>query len=156
MKANKILAVFLLIGILASCNRNEVYFEYRTVDAGGWSKDSLQVYNIDVKDSISKFNIYLHVRHYGTYPYQNLWMFIDYKDMKDSIPKHDTIECYLADEYGKWIGNGTGALRELPVFIRKNVQFPSGGKYQISIRHGMRDSLLTGINKIGIRVEKSE
>ena len=156
MKVNKFLAVFLLIGVMASCNRNEVYFDYRTVSADGWSKDSLQVYNIDVKDSVSKFDIYVHVRHYGTYPYQNLWMFIDYLDVKDSIPKHDTIECYLADEYGKWLGNGAGALREMPVFIRQQVQFPAVGEYQISIRHGMRDSLLTGINKIGVRVEKTQ
>lgn len=156
MKVNKFLAVFLLIGVLASCNRNEVYFDYRTVSADGWSKDSLLVYNIDVKDSVSKFDIYVHVRHYGTYPYQNLWMFIDYLDVKDSIPKRDTIECYLADEHGKWLGNGAGALREMPVFIRQQVQFPAVGEYQISIRHGMRDSLLTGINKIGVRVEKTQ
>ena len=156
MKVIKLLSVLLIIGLMTGCNRNEIFFGYQTVPPGGWNKDSLLTYNIDVNNSLSKFNIYVHVRHYGNYPYQNLWLFLDYKRTKDSIPQQDTIECYLADEYGKWLGNGVGAITEMPVLFKKQIQWPDSGTYQIRIRHGMRDSVLTGINKVGIRVEKAE
>ena len=156
MKVIKFLSILLLISCLSSCNRSEVYFDYQSVPAGGWNKDSLLVYNIDVKDTISKFNIFVHVRHFGTYPYQNLWLFLDYKEMKDSIAKQDTLECYLADEYGKWLGTGSGAIKELQVLYKQAIQLPDSGVYQFRIRQGMRDSVLKGINNVGLRVEKVE
>lgn len=154
MKVIKFLSVLFFVGCITGCNHNEIYFEYQPVSANGWNKDSLLVYNIDVKDTISKFNIYVHIRHYGSYPYQNLWLFLDYKGVRDSISQKDTIECYLADEYGKWLGNGVGAIKEMPVYFKQGIQFNDSGVYQIRIRQGMRDSVLTGINNVGIRVEK--
>ena len=156
MKVIKILSVLLLVACMASCNRNEIYFNYQSVPSDGWNKDSLLVYNIDVKDTVSAYNIAVHVRHFGTYPYQNLWLFLDYKGMKDSIAQQDTLECYLADEYGKWFGVGAGAIKELQLNFKQAVHFPDSGMYQIRIRQGMRDSVLTGINNVGIRVEKME
>ena len=67
----------------------------------------------------------------------------------------DTIECFLADEFGKWLGTGAGALKEMPVLYRQQVIFPDSGIYQMKIGQGMRDSILVGINDIGIRVEKA-
>ena len=156
MKVIKFLSILFLIGFLTSCNRNEIYFDYQSVPASGWNKDSLLVYNIDAKDTISRFNIFVHVRHFGTYPYQNLWLFLDYKGMKDSIPKQDTLECNLADEYGKWLGTGSGAIKELQVLYKQAIHFPDSGVYQVRIRQGMRDSVLSGINNVGVRVEKVE
>ncbi len=156
MKANKILFVFLLTAFIISCNRNEMYFDYRPVSAGGWNKDSLLVYNVQVDDTLSTFNFYVHVRHYGNYSYQNLWLFVDYLDRQDSILKKDTIECYLADEYGKWMGSGAGAIKEIPVYLKKSVRFGNKGDFRIRIQQGMRDSVLRGINKVGVRIEKVE
>lgn len=154
MKVAKFLFILLIVISMTFCNRNEIYFDYQPVPASGWNKDSLLTYNIDVKDTISRFNIYVHVRHYGNYPYQNLWLFLDYKGVKDSIPQRDTINFFLADEYGKWLGNGAGAVKEMPVYFRQNVQFPDSGLYQIRIGQGMRDSVLVGINNVGVRIER--
>ena len=76
--------------------------------------------------------------------------------MKDSIPKQDTLEYNLADEYGKWLGTGSGAIKELQVSYKQAIHFPDSGVYQVRIRQGMRDSVLTGINNVGVRVEKAE
>ena len=78
-------------------------------------------------------------------------MFLENTDAKGNMLK-DTIEGYLSDDFGKWMGTGN-AVKEMPVFYKQNILFPDSGTYQIKIGHGMRDSILTGIKEIGVRVE---
>lgn len=73
----------------------------------------------------------------------------------DSVVTNDTIEFYLADEFGKWLGNGVGSVFNMPVLYQQNFKFPKKGVYHFDIQHGMRDSLLSGINNVGIKVEKA-
>ncbi len=156
MKISKSLTVAMLVLILLGCNRNEIYFKYQTVPSSGWNKDSLLNFDVNVEDTISKYNVLIHVRHYGNYPYQNLWLFLDNKAVNDSIARKDTIEFYLADEFGKWLGKGAGGLKEMPVLYKQQIQLPDSGLYNLKIGHGMRDSVLVGINDVGVRVEKVE
>jgi gliding motility-associated lipoprotein GldH len=72
----------------------------------------------------------------------------------DSVLIKDSIECYLADKRGKWLGTGIGSVLEMPVLYQQKVKFSKVGIYQYKIVHGMRDSVLIGINDIGMRVEK--
>jgi gliding motility-associated lipoprotein GldH len=44
---------------------------------------------------------------------------------------------------------------EMPVLYQQNVRFKTKGTYHFKIVHGMRDSILIGINDIGMRVEKA-
>jgi len=153
-KINNLLLLIAVVVTVSSCNQKDVYFSYQTVSASGWNKDSLLTFNIGISDKTQPYNMYINVRHHGNYPYQNLWLFLENKDVKGKVTK-DTIECYLADEFGKWLGSGAGALKEMPVLYRQQVFFPDSGTYQIKVGQGMRDSILTGINDIGIRVEKA-
>lgn len=152
MKASRFFVGLLLAVSFVSCNQNEVFFSYRQLPANGWDKDSVLAFDYQIQDTLSHYNVFLHVRHFGNYPYQNFWMFLENTDSK-GVVKHDTVECYLADEFGKWLGTGN-ALKEMPVFYKQNILLSDSGTYQIKIGHGMRDSILTGIKEIGLRVEK--
>ena len=159
LKRTKIINFFFLLGFslsLVSCNQNEIFYHYNSLPAKGWAKDSLLSFDFTVKDIAPKYNILIQVRHYGTYPYQNLWLFLENKNPKDSIAVKDTIEFYLADEYGKWLGTGVGALKEMPVLYKQQIHFTDTGSYQIKIGQGMRDSLLRGVERIGLRVEVAD
>jgi len=144
----------IVISLLAvACTGNEVYFQYDTVNPKGWSKDSLYAFDIKISDTTSLYNVYVNVRNRGDYPYQNLWLFLN-KSTPDSIQSKDSIECYLADQRGKWLGTGLGSILEMPVLYQQKVRFKTSGIYHYKIVHGMRDSILPGINDIGMRVEK--
>ncbi|HLP05442.1 MAG TPA: gliding motility lipoprotein GldH [Paludibacter sp.] len=144
-----------LVSLLAvSCTGNEVFFHYRPVDVGGWNKDSLCVFDIPVNDTASAYDMYVNVRNRSEYPYQNLWLFMQ-EMLPDSTIRTDSIELYLADQRGKWLGAGVGAVKEMPVLYRRNFHFHQKGTYHYRIGHGMRDSLLKGVNDIGMKVEKA-
>lgn len=151
MKISKLLILLLLTAGFMACNQNELFFSYRRLPSSGWNKDSLLTFDYKIHNTDSHYNVFIHVRHFGNYPYQNFWMFLENTDAKGNMLK-DTIECYLSDDFGKWMGTGN-AVKEMPVFYKQNILFPDSGTYQIKIGHGMRDSILTGIKEIGVRVE---
>lgn len=152
MKNRFLLAIFVSL-TFAACKNNDVFFQYKAVNAKGWNKDSLYTFDIQISDTTSTYNVYVNVRNRGEYPYQNLWLFLD-KTSPDKVEMKDSIECYLADQRGKWLGSGIGSVMEMPILYQENVRFTKSGIYRYKIVHGMRDTTLTGINDIGMRIEK--
>ncbi len=154
LKKNRIGFVALLLA-LAACSQNEVFFNYQSVNVDGWSKDSVCVFDVKIDDASKVYNVYVNTRNVGEYPYQNIWLFVN-KTSSDSVQISDTINFYLADEFGKWLGDGVGSVYNMPVLYQQNIRFPKAGTYRYEIQHGMRDSLLSGINDIGLKVEIAE
>ena len=152
MKTNFLLAIVISL-CCVSCHKNDVYFQYNAVNPAGWSKDSAYTFEVPIMDTLASYNIYVNIRNRGEYPYQNMWLFL-HKLTPDSIQSTDSIECYLADNRGKWLGSGIGSVYEMPVLYQQNVRFKTAGTYKYKIVQGMRDDVLAGINDIGIRVEK--
>ena len=150
---NRIFFVIFISIMAVACTSNDVYFQYNPVALKGWSKDSLYGFDIPITDTAALYNVYVNVRNRGEYPYQNLWLFLN-KTTPDKIQSKDSIECYLADQRGKWLGSGLGSIMEMPVLYQQNVRFKTKGTYHYRIVHGMRDTVLIGINDIGMRVEK--
>lgn len=152
-KKIKVFCAFTITLFFVSCAGNDVYFQYHEVASDGWSMDSTYVYDVNIADSSANYNVYVNVRNRGEYPHQNLWLFVK-KISQDSIVVTDTINFYLADQRGKWLGSGVGSVFEMPVLYQQNIRFPKAGNYRYELSHGMRDSVLIGINDIGLRVEK--
>jgi gliding motility-associated lipoprotein GldH len=149
-------AIFFIIPLLiTACNNRDVFFQYSTLPVEGWHKDSLLVFDVPVTDSAATYNVYLYIRNSNSYPYQNFWFFTEKTTVQGSTV-NDTIECYLADRRGKWLGSGAGALFEMPVVIEQNISFERNGIYRYRITQGMREDILQGISDIGLRVEKNE
>jgi gliding motility-associated lipoprotein GldH len=110
-------------------------------------------FQVDVTNTADRFNLLVNVRHASNYPYQNFWLFIS-ETTPEGKTTQDTIECYLADNRGKWLGSGLSSIYTMPVLFQQNSVFKKAGKYTFAIRHGMRDDLLNGISDIGLEVEQ--
>ncbi len=150
---NKLSWIILTLLFAVACTSNDVYFQYKSVPSKGWSKDSLFTFDVPIKDTSATYNVYINVRNRGEYRYQNIWFFLS-KTTPDKKQTSDSIECYLADQRGKWLGSGLGSIMEMPIIYQQKVRFKTVGTYHYKIVHGMRDSILRGINDIGMRVEK--
>lgn len=144
----------LLFVILASCDNNRVFEDYKPIQKSAWNKDSIMVFPIPVKDTLQNHNLYINVRNDVTYSYSNLWLFIEIDQPGGEMLK-DTFEISLADPSGKWLGEGRGGKKNRQVIYRRDVYFPTSGTYHIKLQQGMRETNLKGINDVGIRVEKA-
>jgi gliding motility-associated lipoprotein GldH len=151
----KLINLFIAVVLLTSCTSDAVFFSYQSINGNGWNKDSVCTFDVQIEDAAIAYNVYVNTRNRGEYPYQNLWLFIR-QTSPDSVVINDTIEFYLADEFGKWMGKGVGSAFNMPVLYKQNYKFKIKGVYRFEIQHGMRDSLLAGINDVGIKVEKAK
>lgn len=132
--------------MLCSCGHKVIFTQAQTLPVKGWSADSILTFSVDIADSTIAYDVLICVRHTDTYPYQNMWLGVN----------NDTIEFYLADQYGRWLGNGAGRLIEMPVLYEHNYHFPHTGSYDFRIRQLMREDCLKGVNDVIFKVEKHE
>jgi gliding motility-associated lipoprotein GldH len=152
-KMRKIIGLFLFPFVFLACGNDSVFNQFQSVKETGWYKDSMVVFNVEIADTAQHYNVLLNVRNGGEYPYQNLWLFIN-RIGPDSVVLNDTVECYLADQRGKWKGSGIGSVYEISVLYLQNTTFSKSGNYIYKIRQGMREDRLKGISDIGLMVEK--
>jgi len=134
--------------LLDSCRNDIVYSQFCSVPSEEWSSDEEARFDYAITDAAAAYRVLVHVRHTERYPYQNMWLFID------NGPHRDTIEFYLADDRGRWLGDKHHGFIEMPVLLEENCHFPDTGMYHIAIQHGMRDSVLRGVTDVGIEIQK--
>lgn len=147
----KILTILLssALGLaLAGCHSDTVYSRFADIGSEGWDKDSVYCFDYPIADSTAAYEILIYVRHTETYPYQNMWLFVG------DDGRQDTIEFYLANERGEWLGNGRNGLIEMPVLYEESRRFEHGGTHRISLQQGMREDQLKGVATAGIEIIK--
>ena len=150
-----IIPVFFIASCLfSSCGKDTVYNEYQSVRNKTWNKQDVYFFKFEIKDISVAYNVSLQIRNNDLYSYQNLWI-INEEAQPSGVSVKDTIEHMLADDFGKWTGNGI-TLFQSRINLKDNYHFPDTGKYTIGIRHGMRDDDLKGIENVGLFIEKSK
>lgn len=147
---------------LMGCVQKNVYSEYQSVPVIGWNADSVLTYTWSIDDTAATYRILIDVRHTELYPYQNLWFFINrplsLKDRNAERPLSlkDTIEFYLADERGQWLGKKYGGYIKMPVLYEEAYKFDSIGEYTMTIQQGMRTERLRGVSDVGVIIRKND
>ena len=142
--------LIVLTVLFASCRNDIVYSQFVPIPSEKWHVDSLAQFDYQIADKEVNYQMLVYVRHTERYPYQNMWLFLD------NGTQRDTIEFYLADDRGRWLGDHHHGFIEMPVLIEQNYHFADTGRYYMTIQHGMRDSLLRGVTDVGFEISKSE
>jgi gliding motility-associated lipoprotein GldH len=139
---------------IVSCDRKRVFESYKELDKKGWNKDSIVVFDVELKDTTKNHNLLVNIRNKGTYPYSNIYLFMTI-GAPDGTTRTDTVEFTLAEPSGRWKGSGIGGLHDNQILYKNSVSFPHKGTYKFQIKQGMRDNVLPGIRDVGIRIEKA-
>lgn len=141
--------ICLVIGCICfqtSCRHDIVYSHFTPIASEKWHTDSVVHLDYTISDKECSYRVVVYVRHTERYPYQNMWLFLN------NGMQSDTIEFYLADDRGKWLGDKHHGFIEMPVLIEENYHFSDTGTYYMEIQHGMRDSLLRGVSDVGMEI----
>jgi gliding motility-associated lipoprotein GldH len=141
--------------LMASCDRSVVYSDSRAFEGEIWHATDPTSFSFFVSDTVSAHEIHLNIRHSEAYPFRNLYLFVENNHPNGRLVV-DTLECYLADELGRWYGRGFGSLYENKFLYRRNLIFPTSGEYRLSVHHAMRDTLLLGVADVGIVLKVTE
>ncbi len=155
-KAKIIKSLFILVACFVfatSCNKNVVYSKYQTLENSEWYNKNKLVFETDIANAQSLYDVSLMVRHADAYPYSNLFVFLNtkYPDGKTTV---DTLECILSNSKGEWMGNGAGDIFDITIPLKKNMRFPLTGKYTFTFEQGMRTDPLPLIMDFGMEIKK--
>ena len=110
----------------ASCSSNVVYSRFSPMKSGEWHQDSVVNFDYSIPVKEASYQMIVYIRH--------------------------TEEFYLADDRGRWLGDRHHGMIEMPVLMEDAKLFPDTGVYRLSVRQGMRDTLLRGITDVGLEV----
>lgn len=135
-----------LTACLTSCRSDIVYSQFSPIPSSKWHIDSVAQFDFSIADVNPDYRVLVYVRHTERYPYQNMWLFVD-----DGLQR-DTLEFYLADDRGQWLGDKKHGFIEMPVLLEENKHFPDTGAYRMTIQHAMRDTLLRGVTDVGLEI----
>ena len=151
----RILLFFLVVGFVSCQNENkkEVYHSFNN---NTWNTDSIVSFELDNIDTTSSYDLYLMVRHTTNFKFQNLFLFTNFENQQD------TLELFMSEKSGRWLGKGFGEIKELKIRIKENVNFKENQDQIFSVEQAMRyEDLekiinLTEIVAVGIGLYKSE
>ena len=150
----KIAFALLLVMALLSCgDKNVIFDESVIIPNASWDNQELPYFDVKVEDTLSAYNFYLNIRHLENYRYSNFYMFL-HTTFPNGSQTHDTVEIVLAYPDGRWVGSGTGSMRNNNVLLNDNLYFPLKGNYRFEIEQAMREPVLEGVTDVGICFEK--
>lgn len=150
----RLFCIGLLLFSLLSCRQGEIYYSFQHIPRAKWFKDSTLTFSMDSLDfePQQQYDLFVEVVTNTAYPYQNLWLYVE-QNFTDSILHRDSLQFAITDAFGKPNGNGVGGLRQLSVPYKVVVFRDSVYSYQMTIRHGMTDKPLIGVEKVGVKIQ---
>ena len=141
-----------VVFLLSACGKNVLYEQNERIPSAIWNKDQILEFPVDVEDTLSAHHIYINVRNLNNYPLSNLFLFVNIQS-PDGLYNRDTVQCFLAEPSGKWLGKGFGNVWSNRFRYKTNIRFPVSGVYLFQIEQSMRIEDLEGISDVGLRVE---
>lgn len=149
-------SVLLTSLLFSACGPEVVLDEWTSFSDETWHMDSAVVVVWEPKDVEKPVFMSMYIRHLVDYPYNNLYLFRTIEST-EGVEYADTVNIALADDLGRWNGDGMSTLKTLHIPIGKGaVRFRDDERYTLRIQQGMRDTVLSGIQDIGIKFEAAQ
>lgn len=149
----KNLTLLFIASLFIACDKQTVYHNFQSLPTEGWQREDTLSFQVAVPDSATFYSISVEVRNRNNYPYQNLPLLICYDNPETQNFKKDTLEIRLADSTGVWSGDGWGGLYQSTLRAGM-VRIGKAGEYRFRITHLLPDTLLPGINDVGIKLKR--
>ena len=147
--------IFFFVLVFISCNNNIVFDDYQTFEDQTWSTEDGVFFVYSVKDTVSKNQIVIKIRHTTDYEFQNLFLLVKTEEI-------DTVELMMSNKEGKWLGKGVGDIRELEFVYAKDKVFAKKGDFTFEILQAMRYGKLEkiqsldNIKSIGLSIQEQD
>ncbi len=147
--------ILIFLCLIACGDNTKIVDEMRDIPNASWAFNQIPDFDFDVKNTSLNHEIYLNLKISNSYPYENLYLLTHIKDPDGKITTHQ-VNFTLTDENGNPKGKVTGNTisYQLPIF--KEQKFTKTGKYFIALEQNLRDSVINGIQSIGVMIKEGQ
>lgn len=143
----------MLLLVLVSCDPGRVMDENRNIEGNAWYYKNKIPFDVQIKDTTKLYNVLVNMRITADYKYSNMFVLL-HTTNPDKKTDQRRVELKLADESGKWLGNGLGDIYDYRQMAVKKVKFPQTGFYRFELEQNMRDDTLSFVKAVGLRIEE--
>jgi gliding motility-associated lipoprotein GldH len=138
---------------LSSCQTIDLYERVVSIPQQEWKSSFKPQFNFVIKDTQTRYDIYVLLRHNEKYEFNNIWISLTYQ-LKGQQPVTGQYELPLANNEG-WIGSAMDDLYEHRIRITPPEGITlNGGEYSFTIGQIMRKDPLENVLNVGLRIEK--
>jgi len=134
-----------------ACNTFDVYEQTKAFPNHEWKSNEGLTFTFKITDTVSRYNVYLVLRHEDPYHYRNIWIDIQEKDPDTTYTIRR--EFTLADGT-HWLGSGIDDIFEHRLLFNSDPRPFKKGNYTFTLHHVMREDPLQFMMNAGVRVEK--
>lgn len=145
-----------LITLLAACDSSRIYEEFQDVDTY-WLSDQKSSFVFEIEDHSLDYRVIAHVRNDISYPFRNLYLNYTLQTAEDSVMKEELKQLQLFEpKSGEPFGSGIGDQFNNELVLEDQIKFPANGAYRVDLKQFMRVDSLSGIHRVGLRVERAQ
>lgn len=139
-----------LAAFLGACESHVLYHDYRSMPSDGWARTDTLCFQAVLPDSAAPFRLSVELRHRTAFPYCELPVRFSLT-VPGRLPVCDTLLVPVADGESNWYSLGWGDLRTASSPV---ITLPPGigDTCRICLTSVLPDSLLPGVNDIGIKI----
>ena len=151
MRTITLKSIFILIFISLSCSMPK-YSNYYSFKDQIWHQDSSIVFNYNnLSNTNLKFE--MSISYSNSYPFQNLYASYSLLDSEKNIINTKMIELQLFDKKnGIPLGSGIYNNFVVDSIFLQTDQLIENEKYQLLVKHSMRENYLNGVIRLGISI----
>mgnify|MGYP003411741410 FL=1 len=159
-KTLRIVFLFTLILSFSSCNKSQVYKEFKTLPNYTWERiekgKSIEFDDINIENDEEVYDISFHIRH-TPYITEDEIKFKLKITSPSSIVRESVHTIKLKDKEGKeWLGEALGDIIDLEVDVKTFYSFIERGIYKIELVNMGQKYQLQGIMELGLEINKSD
>lgn len=156
--------LFFILGVflVASCQDNLSYSEFKSMSNGKWLANETVEFEFEEIDSLKSHNLFITIRNDQAFEFSNLFLITEFEHPNGETLR-DTLEYQMALPDGSWLGTGHGSIKENKLWYKENIVFQDSGVYKVRVSHAMRKNgdvdgiqMLEGITDVGLQIEKMQ
>lgn len=154
MKLFTLITSIVIFFFLTACGSKYAFKKTYNISDNQWTyADSLR-FEFNIKDTVTLYNILLNVKHTTDFKFQNLYTRIS-TQFPNGTRLSKPLSLELADKTGVWQGNCNAKTCNIEIPIQEGAYFNQPGDYVITIEQFMRDSVITGVQSVTLKVAET-
>ena len=139
--------------LLCSCGPDYSFEEYRDfAEADGWTYADSVAFEFAISDTNQIYDLHFFVDHATDFGHQNLYVRF-HTLFPDGQRLSETVSLELADKFGTWQGDCSGATCRVDIPIQQDAYFNQPGTYTLKVEQYSREASLPKIGGVGFALE---
>ena len=151
---SRILLIIVMTLTLSACTeKGKIADQMVDIPNARWSYEQIPQFPFNIDNAGLTYSFYLKLRIQKTYPFENLYLLAHIRQPSGKIST-SRLNFTLTDEMGIPLGKSSGNSidYEIPMIVNKKME--GVGQYTIALEQNLRDSVVNGIESIGVKIKE--